>query len=70
MADISLVIVVSSLILTNFLAKHQGNEKLIAAMTVSAPWNVFESSKTLEETVNSLVFNRHLTENLKNTVRR
>lgn len=51
------------MILTNYLA-NMGQTKptgLIAAMTVSVPWDVFKSTKSLEEPLNWVIFNRHLT---------
>jgi len=52
-------------ILTNYLAKKGENTKLRAGMTVSSPWNMFESCKSLEQPINSVVFNAYLCANLK-----
>lgn len=56
------------LILTNYLAKTGHDSQLLAAMTISAPWNVFESAASLELPLNYLFFNRHLAGNLVQSV--
>lgn len=58
------------LILTNYLAKTGRDCRMVAAMSVSAAWNPFESFKTLEEPVNKFLFNRLLTSNLVENVRK
>lgn len=57
------------LILTNYLAKEGKNSGLKAGFTVSAAWNIFESSKELEQPINWFVFNRLLAESLVSKVR-
>ena len=52
------------IILTNYLSKlgpHNRDVGLIGAMTVSVPWDIFKSTESLEEPLNYLLFNRHLT---------
>lgn len=56
------------LVLTNYLAKVGPESGLVAGMTCSSPWNVFESSKTLEEPINLVCFNRLLCNKLKQAV--
>lgn len=60
----------SRLILANYLAKVGKDSVLVAGMTVSTAWDVFESAKTLEEPLNSFLFNRILTRNLTSTVKK
>jgi len=56
------------IILTNYLAKNGKNVALCAAMTVSSPWNIFGSCRSLEKGINAVVFNKYLTENLKQSL--
>ena len=37
---------------------------LVGAMAVSIPWNCMESCVSLEQPINSFLFNQHLTRNL------
>jgi abhydrolase domain-containing protein 1/3 len=60
---VAIAVSLGGIILTNYLVK-MGKTKptgLIAAMTVSVPWNTFKSSTSLEEPLNWFIFNRHLT---------
>ncbi|KAK3714535.1 hypothetical protein QZH41_003884 [Actinostola sp. cb2023] len=71
---IRLVVVAVSLggiILTNYLLKMGKSRPtgLVAAMTISVPWNTFKSSESLEEPLNWFIFNRHLTNCLHKLVR-
>ncbi|ELU04778.1 hypothetical protein CAPTEDRAFT_143198 [Capitella teleta] len=52
------------LLLTNYLAKKGKDTPMVGAMSISAAWDIFATSKVLEEPLNSFLFNRHLTENL------
>jgi abhydrolase domain-containing protein 1/3 len=52
------------LLLTNYVAAKGRDTHLVGAMAISAAWDVFATSKVLEEPLNALLFNRHLTENL------
>jgi len=56
------------IILTNYLAKGGKNVELCAAMTVSSPWNIFGSCRSLEQGINAVVFNNYLCENLKQSL--
>lgn len=62
------------LILTNFLCKmgEQGNngiqDMIIGATVISTPWDLFKTSKSLEQPLNHLLFNRHLTKLLQNVL--
>lgn len=47
--------------LINYLSKSGSDTPLCGAMVISIPYEVFESSKTLEQPLNSLLFNRMLT---------
>lgn len=63
------------LILTNFLCKmgEQGNigirDTIVGAAVISTPWDLFKTSKSLEQPLNHLLFNRHLTKLLKNVLK-
>ena len=57
-----------SMIMTGYLAKFGENASFQAAMAVSAAWDTFESSKTLEQPINYLLFNKYLARNLVNLV--
>ncbi|TSL47545.1 Protein ABHD1 [Bagarius yarrelli] len=52
------------MLLLNYLARKSHDSKMIAGLTLSVSWNSFESSKSLEQPINKLLFNRHLTRNL------
>ena len=61
----------SSMILMNYLNEMGEDEThLVGGMAASAPWNCTESTVSLEQPVNSYIFNRHLTKNLVNMVKR
>lgn len=52
------------MILFHHLAKSGVNSGLVAGMTVSVPWNPFESLKTLCTPLNKALFNRRLAKKL------
>jgi abhydrolase domain-containing protein 1/3 len=56
------------IILINYLAQFGKSCRLAAAMAVSAPWNTFESARSLEEPINSFIFNTRLAECLKQSI--
>lgn len=58
------------MLLLNYLARKGCESKMIAGLTLSVSWNSFESSKSLEQPVNKLLFNRHLTKNLCHAINR
>ncbi|XP_078665990.1 phospholipase ABHD3-like [Branchiostoma floridae x Branchiostoma belcheri] len=58
------------IILFNYVAKLGKDCGLVAAMVVSVSWNVFEGTRSLEETVNKLLFNRYLAKGLTTNLRR
>lgn len=58
------------IILTNFLAKFGDKCTLRAAMTISVPWNVKESARSLEQPLNFAIFNKTLTNSLKQSLAR
>ena len=43
---------------------------LVGVMSVSIPWNCMESCESLEQPINSFLFNQHLTRNLVNMIHR
>lgn len=56
--------------MTHYLTKCGLDSELAAAMSVSAPYNMFESSKSLEGLFDHFLFNKMLTENLKEGITR
>lgn len=71
--DSSLIAVgisLGGLILFHYIVQHgRKNCGLIAGMTVSMAWDVFESSKELEKPLNSLVLNRPVAKGLVDGIR-
>ena len=61
-----------SMILMNYLNEMRDNEEsdLVGVMAVSIPWNCMESCVSLEQPINSFLFNKHLTRNLVNMLYR
>ncbi|EDO48789.1 predicted protein, partial [Nematostella vectensis] len=68
---IAVAVSLGGIILTNYLSKFSGENfpGLLAAMTISVPWDLFRSADSLEEPVNSLLLNRHLANLLCKLVR-
>ena len=61
------------IILKNFLVDFGSRGKntgLVGAMTVSSPWNLVQSTESLDETMNKFLFNRYLTKCLHKLVRK
>jgi len=60
------------MILMNYLNEMRDNEEsdLVGVMAVSIPWNCMESCVSLEQPINSFLFNKHLTRNLVNMLYR
>ena len=58
-----------SIMLTNYLAAAGDNHELEAGMSISPPWNVFESAVSLERPIDTMLFNRVLTYYLIKSVR-
>ena len=60
------------MILMNYLNEMSDNEKseLVGVMAISIPWNCMESCVSLEQPINSFLFNKHLTRNLVNMLNR
>ncbi|KAL7872508.1 hypothetical protein SRHO_G00074910 [Serrasalmus rhombeus] len=58
------------MLLLNYLARKGQDSKMIAALTLSVCWDSFESSISLEQPINKLLFNRHLTRNLCSAINR
>lgn len=57
------------IILTNYLARKGKDARITAAMSVSAPWNMFGSCTSLEQPLNAVVFNNYLCRGLKQSVK-
>ncbi|KAI4885331.1 hypothetical protein NFI96_007322 [Prochilodus magdalenae] len=58
------------MLLLNYLARKGRESKMIAGLTLSVSWDSFESSASLEQPINKLLFNRHLTSNLCRAINR
>ncbi|XP_063079011.1 phospholipase ABHD3-like isoform X2 [Engraulis encrasicolus] len=52
------------MLLLNYLARMGKEAGLVGGMVMSVSWNTLESSQSLEQPINWLLFNRHLTRNL------
>lgn len=62
------------IILTNFLCKMAEvksdiTDDILGAAIISTPWDLFKSSNSLEQPLNRLLFNRHLTKLLQNVLK-
>uniref|UniRef100_A0A668AW90 Phospholipase ABHD3 n=1 Tax=Myripristis murdjan TaxID=586833 RepID=A0A668AW90_9TELE len=58
------------MLLLNYLARKGSESGLVAGITLSVAWNTVESTASLEQPINWLLFNRHLTVNLCQAVNR
>uniref|UniRef100_A0A3B1J2W5 Phospholipase ABHD3 n=1 Tax=Astyanax mexicanus TaxID=7994 RepID=A0A3B1J2W5_ASTMX len=52
------------MLLLNYLARKGKESKMIAGLTMSVVWNSMDSSESLEQPINKLIFNRHLASGL------
>ncbi|KAL2082190.1 hypothetical protein ACEWY4_022008 [Coilia grayii] len=58
------------MLLLNYLARKGKEAGLVAGVTMSVSWNTLESCASLEQPINWLLFNRHLTRNLCRAIQR
>ncbi|XP_066554583.1 phospholipase ABHD3 isoform X2 [Amia ocellicauda] len=58
------------MLLLNYLARKGSEAGLLAGLTMSVSWDTLESCASLEQPINRLLFNRHLTGNLRRTITR
>uniref|UniRef100_A0A3Q3AJ93 Phospholipase ABHD3-like n=1 Tax=Kryptolebias marmoratus TaxID=37003 RepID=A0A3Q3AJ93_KRYMA len=58
------------MILLNYLARKRTESGMVAGITISVAWDAQKSSESMEEPLNRLLFNKHLTRGLCRTVTR
>ncbi|KAM7395416.1 hypothetical protein PAMA_006937 [Pampus argenteus] len=58
------------MLLLNYLARKRTESGLVAGFTISVPWDAQKSSVSMEEPLNRLLFNKHLTSGLCRAVNR
>ncbi|KAM9840648.1 phospholipase ABHD3-like [Aulostomus maculatus] len=58
------------MLLLNYLARKRSESGMVAGFTISVPWDAVKSSASMEEPINRLLFNSHLTRGLRRAVRR
>ncbi|GLD59846.1 phospholipase ABHD3-like protein [Lates japonicus] len=58
------------MLLLNYLGRKRTESGLVAGFTISVPWDAQKSSDSMEEPLNWLLFNKHLTTNLCRAVAR
>lgn len=58
------------MILLNYLARKRTESGMVAGITISVAWDALKSSDSMEEPLNWLLFNKHLTSGLRQKVSR
>uniref|UniRef100_A0A3B4FM39 Phospholipase ABHD3-like n=1 Tax=Pundamilia nyererei TaxID=303518 RepID=A0A3B4FM39_9CICH len=59
-----------SMVLLNYLARKRTESGLVAGITISVPWDALKFSSSMEEPLNWLLFNRHITKSLHQILNR
>ncbi|XP_024660969.2 phospholipase ABHD3-like [Maylandia zebra] len=58
------------MVLLNYLARKHTESGLVAGITISVPWDALKFSSSMEEPLNWLLFNRHITKSLHQILNR
>lgn len=58
------------MLLLNYLGRKRSDSGLVAGLTISVPWDAQKSTVSMEEPLNWLLFNTHLTRGLRRAVTR
>nr|XP_024660969.1 phospholipase ABHD3 isoform X3 [Maylandia zebra] len=58
------------MVLLNYLARKHTESGLVAGITISVPWDALKFSSSMEEPLNWLLFNRHVTKSLHQILNR
>uniref|UniRef100_A0A3Q0R8K0 Abhydrolase domain containing 1 n=1 Tax=Amphilophus citrinellus TaxID=61819 RepID=A0A3Q0R8K0_AMPCI len=59
-----------SMVLLNYLARKRAESGMVAGITISVPWDAHKSCYSMEEPLNWLLFNKHITRCLHRAVTR
>lgn len=58
------------MVLLNYLARKRKESGMVAGITISVPWDAHKSCYSMEEPLNWLLFNKHITRCLHRAVTR
>lgn len=65
-----ILLLLCSMILLNYLAHKRTESGMVAGITISVAWDALKSSDSMEEPLNWFLFNKHLTNGLRQKVTR